>query len=128
MTTPTYISEQIIDDYFATGTRYISEHIGAPGAAGANEVDSGDDANYARQPATLVKSLDGTIYRARNNADVSFPAAAGGASYTVTHLGVWDAATAGNLLATMAVAGSGLPVVAGTINTFAINDIVIRGE
>lgn len=128
MTTPTYISEQIIDDYFTAGPVYISEHTGAPGATGINEVTTGLDANYARQASTLVKSLDGTIYRARNNADVSFPAAAGGSSYTVTHLCVWDAITAGNLLATMAVAGSGLPVVAGTINTFATNDIVIRGE
>lgn len=128
MTTPTYISEQIIDTFFTAGTVYVSEHIGAPGATGANEVAGGNDANYVRQAATLAKSLDGTIYRARNNADVSFPAAAGGASYTVTHLGIWDASTAGNLLAVLTIPGSGLPVVAGTINTFATNDIVIRGE
>lgn len=128
MSTPTYISNRIISDYFTAAPVFISEHTGSPGATGVNEVGAGVDANYARQEVTLAKSLDGSIHIARNSTDVSFPAAAGGSSYSVTHLGVWDAAAAGNLLATLAVAGSGLPVVAGTINTFAINDIVIRGE
>lgn len=128
MATPTYISEQIIDTFFAGSTKYVSEHTGNPGATGVNEVAGGDDANYARQAVTLVKSASGTVYRARNNADVVFPAASVGSSYTVTYLGIWDASTAGNLLATLAIPGSGLPVVAATINTFAINDIVVLGD
>lgn len=126
--TTTYTSEQIIDLLFTNSTKYVSEHTGNPGAAGANEVTTGIDANYARKAVTLVKSLDGSIYRARNSADIVFAAAAAGASYTVTHLSIWSAATGGNCLAVLPVLGSGLPVVAGTINTFAINDIVIRGE
>lgn len=128
MNSTTYSSEQIIDLLFTAGTVYIAEHTGVPGATGANEVTSGVDSNYARQAATMVKSLDGTIYRARNNADISFPAAAGGSSYTVTHVSIWDAVTAGNCLAHMPVTGSPIPVVAGGINTIATNDIVVRGE
>lgn len=128
MTTPTYISEQIIDTFFTAGTRYVSEHTANPGATGINEVTSGVDANYARRPVTLVKSAVGTVFQARNNADIVFPAAAAGSSYTVTYLGIWDALTAGNLLAVLAVPGSGLPVVAATVNTFAINDIVVIGD
>lgn len=126
--TTTYASEQIIDLLFTGGGKYVSLHDGSPGAAGANEITVGDDANYARKAVTLVKSLDGAIYRGRNNADVVFNAAAAGASYTVTHICIWDALTAGNCLAVLQVNGSGLPVVVGTVITFAINDIVVRGE
>jgi hypothetical protein len=126
--TTTFTSEQIIDLLFVDSGKYISLHIGAPGATGANEVTTGNDANYARVASTLVKSLDGTIYRARNGADVVFSAAAGGTSHTVTYICIWDALTAGNCLAVLPVNGSGLPVVAGTVITFAINDIVVRGE
>jgi hypothetical protein len=123
----TYLSDQIITDYF-TGTVYISEHISNPGFTGANEVTVGIDSNYARQSANMVKTLDGNIYRARNDADVIFPAAGGGASYNVTYIGIWDAVTGGNCLAVTPVSGGSIPVVAGTINTFALNDIVVRGE
>ncbi|WNV50611.1 hypothetical protein [Pseudomonas phage Rollin] len=125
--TTTYLSDQIITDYFV-GTKYISEHTSNPGATGANEVTVGIDSAYARQAATMAKTLDGNFYRARNSADVSFPAAGAGASYSVTHIAVWDAVSGGNCLAVAAVTGGSLPVVAGTINTFAANDIVVRGE
>ncbi|WP_431484206.1 phage tail fiber protein [Pseudomonas solani] len=127
MSTPTYTSEQIIDLLFTNSTKYVSEHTGDPGAVGANEVAGGADANYARKASTLVKNLSGTIYSARNSADVVFNAAAAGASYSVTHLGIWDAASGGNFLASLALPVS-IPVVVGTINTFALNDIVIRGD
>ena len=125
--TTTYLSDQIVTTYF-DGTKYISEHTGNPGATGANEVTTGVDSAYVRRAATMVKSLDGNFYRARNSADVVFPAAGSGASYTVTHIAVWDALTGGNCLAVAPVTGGAIPVVAGTINTFAANDIVVRGE
>ena len=34
-----------------------------------------------------------------NNADITFPTATGGAFGTVTHIGIFDASTSGNLLA-----------------------------
>lgn len=128
MTTSTYISEQIIDTFFTDSGKYVSEHTANPGATGINEVTTGIDANYVRKAVTFVKSASGTVFRARNNADIVFPAAGAGASYTVTFLCIWSALTGGNLLAVLAIPGSGLPVVAGTINTFAINDIVVLGD
>ncbi|CAN7523917.1 hypothetical protein LJR071_003560 [Pseudomonas sp. LjRoot71] len=125
--TTTYLSDQIITTYLA-GTKYISEHTSNPGATGANEVTPGVDSAYARQAVNMAKTLDGNFYRARNSADVSFPAAGAGASYSVTHIAVWDAVTGGNCLAVAPVTGGAIPVVAGTINTFAANDIVVRGE
>ncbi|MCZ4321461.1 hypothetical protein [Pseudomonas anguilliseptica] len=125
--TTTYLSDQIITSLFG-GTKYISEHTANPGATGANEVTTGVDSAYVRRAAALSKSLDGNFYRARNSADISFPAAGAGASYSVTHIGVWDALTGGNCLAVAPVTGGAIPVVAGTINTFAANDIVVRGE
>lgn len=125
--TTTYLSEQIIDDYFV-GTKYISEHTGNPGTTGANEVTTGVDSAYVRRAANMVKSLGGNFYRARNSADVVFPAAGAGASYSVTHIAVWDALSGGNCLTVAPVTGGSIPVVAGTINTFAANDIVVRGE
>lgn len=127
MAASAYLSDAIITTYFA-GTKYVSEHTGPPGATGANEVTTGADANYARQSATLVKSSIGSLFKASNSADVVFPAAAAGSSYTVTHLGIWDAATAGNLLATLEVSGVGISVTDGKINTFAIGEIVVTGE
>jgi len=126
--TTTYTSEQIIDLLFTNSGKYVSEHTGNPGATGANELTTGVDANYARKPVTLVKSASGTVYQAKNSADVVFNAAAAGANYTVTHLAIWSAATGGNCLAVLPIQGSGLPVVAGTINTFAAGDITVLGD
>lgn len=127
MAASAYLSDELITAYFV-GTKYISEHTGPPGTAGANEVTAGVDANYARQPATMAKSLEGALTKATNSADVSFPAAAAGSSYSVTHLGVWDAASGGNFLAAIPLDGAALPVVAGTINTFGTDNIVVLGD
>jgi len=125
--TTTYLSDQIVTTYFV-GTKYISEHTANPGTTGASEVTTGVDSAYVRRAATMVKTLDGNFYRARNSADVVFPAAGAGANYSVTHIAVWDALTGGNCLAVAPVTGGAIPVIAGTINTFAANDIVVRGE
>ena len=41
-----------------------------------------------------------------NNADITFPTATGGAFGTVTHIGIFDASTSGNLLAHGALSAS----------------------
>lgn len=126
MSNTTYLSDQIITTLIA-GARFVSEHTNDPGATGINEVTTGIDSAYVRKPATLVKTALGTLYQAKNDADVVFNAAGAGASYTVKFLGIWSAVSGGNLLAVLALPGAGLPVVAGTINTFATNDIVVIG-
>jgi hypothetical protein len=110
------------------GTRptawYASLHKADPTDAGGSEVSTGsDDANYARQSVTLATT--GTNGQVKNSTVVNFPAAAGGSSYTVTHFGVYDAATSGNLLASGALDIS-KAVTAGTILSFAVNDLTLQ--
>lgn len=123
----TYASEQIINSLYS-GALFVSEHTGDPGRTGAAEVTTAQDANYVRSSATFVKSANGLLFQAKNQADVSFPAASSGANYSVSHIGIWSAATGGNCLAVIPLQAGALPVVGGTINTFAANDIVIKGE
>jgi len=74
---------------FAVTTPYISLHTADPGDSGASEVTGG---SYAR----LAGSFGAAAGRAITNDSAilftSMPAV------TVTHLGVWDASTAGNFL------------------------------
>lgn len=123
----TYASEQIINTLYS-GALFVSQHTGDPGRTGVAEVTTAQDANYVRRAATFVKSANGLLFQSKNQADVSFPAASAGANYSVTHLAVWSALTNGNCLAIIPLTGGALPVVAGTINTYAANDIVIKGE
>ena len=122
----TYVSDQIISSQFV-GAFHVAAHAGDPGKSGANEVTTGQNANYARRPVTLAKAANGLIYESKNAADVSFSAASAGSNYSVTHLSIWSAASGGNCLATLELPAP-IPVVSGTILTFAANDIVVRGE
>ena len=68
---------------------YVSLHTDDPGSTGANEVTGG---SYARQLLTLSAPSDG---QTSNSADIIFdnmPAV------TVTHIGLWTAATGGTFL------------------------------
>jgi len=73
-------------------TIYVALYTSAPNdAGGGTEVSTG---GYARQTVTFAAASGGTT---SNSADVSFTA--GGASFgTVTHIGLHDALTGGNLL------------------------------
>ena len=127
MAVTTYTSGQVMDLFTPAG-KYLSLHTSDPGFTGANEVVVGSDANYVRKAVTLTKTLDTATYRVRNSADISFAAAASGSSYTVTHLCVWSASTAGDCMAVIPITGGGLPVTTGTILTFATNAVEVRGE
>lgn len=129
------LSQDALEYYFTTETPitrptawFVALHTGAPGRTGANEVDSGDDSAYARKAVTMAVTdveTDG-VWEAKNTGDVVMNAAGVGASYTVTHISIWTAASAGTMLASLAVAVP-LPTVEGAINNFAIGDIVIQG-
>ena len=107
---------------------FVSQHIANPGRTGANEVSGATDAAYARKAVSFAVTDTDTdgIYEAKNTADVVMNAAGVGASYEVTHLGIWTAATGGTLLGTLALQVP-LPVVEGAINSYAIGDIVLKG-
>lgn len=102
-----YLEDAILN-YVLRGTAYtpptnmyLSLHVGDPleDNSGATEVNTTtDDTAYARQEITFGVASGGVS--ASSNAQ-TFPAVTygtGAAPYTVTHIGVYDALTGGNLL------------------------------
>lgn len=74
-------------------TVYVSLHTANPDedASGTEVAGNG----YARQAATFAAPSDGV---SATSGDITFPTATGGAWGTITHFGIWDASTVGNML------------------------------
>jgi hypothetical protein len=86
----------------APTTQYLALFKADPGEDGSGTQVSAvvDDTAYARQAITFAAATSGTGIALSSNAQ-TFPAVvygSGAAAYTVTHIGIFDAATAGNLL------------------------------
>jgi len=80
--------------YTAPGTLYLGLHTSNPAEDDSGTEVSTSGTAYARQTVAFTTSGDTTS----NTAAVEYPTAT--ASYgTVSHVGVYDASTAGNLLA-----------------------------
>lgn len=100
-----YLETEILDHVFggnaytAPSTLYLALYTAAPSDTGGGTEVSG--ASYARQSAAMTVSGD----TATTSASVEFPAA-GGSWGTVTHVGVFDALSGGNLLAYGALTAS----------------------
>lgn len=100
-----YLETKVLDHVFAgtaytaPATLYVALFTAAPSdSGGGTEVSGG---GYARQTIAFTTSGDTTS----NNAAVEFPTAT--ANYgTVTHVGIYDASTAGNLMAWAALTSS----------------------
>ena len=93
-----YLETEILDHVFggnaytAPGTLYLALYTAAPGETGGGTECSGT--SYARQ--TVAFTVSGN--EATNSAAVEFPTA--GSNWgTITHVGVFDALTSGNLMA-----------------------------
>lgn len=78
--------------YTAPSTVYVALFTSDPTDAGSGTECSG--ASYARQSATFAAPSNGA---SSTSADVQFPQA-GGSWGTITHFGIFDASSAGNLL------------------------------
>jgi hypothetical protein len=89
------------------GTLYVSLHTADPGRTGASELSG---SGYARQAVTFDPAAGGATDAV---ADVVFPANSGGAAYTVSHIGLWDAVTGGNYHDGAALAGGAKTVAVG---------------
>ena len=96
-----FLSEKVLKHVFGLGSYtppaqcYASLHTAAPIEGGASsEVTAG---SYARIPVTLA-AIGGEPYMLRNAADMLFAIALSNWG-TITHAGVYDALTGGNLLA-----------------------------
>ena len=96
-----YLEDKVLDHVFggnaytAPSTLYVGLFTAEPGEAGGGTEVSGN--GYARQ--SVAMTVSGTSpTEANNDATVQFPTATGSQG-TVTHAGVFDALTGGNLLA-----------------------------
>lgn len=94
-----YLENKFLDHFLGTTSTsapaavYVSLHTADPTDAGTGAEISGS--GYARQSMAFSAASSGT---ASNSGAVEFPAASGGNWGTITHIGIWDASTAGNLL------------------------------
>ena len=104
-----YLEDKVLDHVFggtaytAPGTLYVGLYTAAPSdSGGGTEVSGG---SYARKsmPAMTVSGTSPT--EATNGAAVEFITATGSWG-TVTHVGVFDASSSGNLLAWAALTAS----------------------
>jgi len=102
-----YLEDQIIGwafngATFATlptaGTVWVSLHTADPSETGASEVTGGNYARITVAAAGWTKTTAGTA-SAANTAEIVYPAS-GTVTWagTVTHVGIWNASTAGNFL------------------------------
>ena len=94
-----YLENELIDHvlrnlaYTSPTTVYAALFTAAPGEAGGGTEVSGNA--YARTAVTFGAPTAGAT---DNTADVTFPTASGGNWGTVTHVAIFDASTAGNML------------------------------
>lgn len=106
MPTSDYLDEQILKRLFQgqstfplPSTVYVALFTSAPTKAGGGVEVSGF--GYGRQgiPATSVYwNVSGPTWLVRNVLVINFGQATGGAWGTITHVGLFDAASGGNLL------------------------------
>ena len=102
-----YLETKVLDHVFgataytAPATLYVGLYTATPNDAGGGTEVSGT--GYARQSAAFTTSGDTTS----NDAAIEFPTACSNWG-TVTHVGVFDASTSGNLLAYGALSTSKL--------------------
>lgn len=102
-----YLETEILDHVFggaaytAPATLYLALHTANPDEDGSGAEVSTTGTAYARQTVAFTTTGNTTS----NTAAVEFPTATANFG-TVTHVGVWDASTAGNLLAYAALTSS----------------------
>ena len=100
-----FLETEILDHVFggsaytAPGTHYLALYTAAPGETGGGTEVSGGA--YARQSVAFTTTGNTTS----NSAAVEYPTATS-AFGTVTHVGVFDASTGGNLMAYAALSSS----------------------
>lgn len=78
--------------FTSPATVYVSLHTADPTDAGSGTEVSGG--SYARKSASFAAPSNGA---SATNADITFDQATGNWG-TITHIGIWDALTTGNLL------------------------------
>lgn len=110
-------------------TLHLSLHTADPTDADVGTEVSAlvDDTAYARQPVAFGASAAGVATSTNAQAFSAVTYGSGAAPYTVTHVGVYDAATAGNLLFVQALAPS-RTLSSGEIASFDIGAVTVSEE
>lgn len=94
-----YLENKILDStlggvtFPAISTAYLAVFIGDPTDTGLGGAE-GSWTNYARQAMTFGTASGGQV---NTTAQIQFPALVG-SNVTITNIGIFDAATAGNML------------------------------
>lgn len=121
------------NDAFSAPTTYVALFTSDPtDAASGTEVSGGSYArklvneNGGSSPTWDVAVVDGVGYKVANTHDIEFAEATANWG-TITHFGIFDAATAGNLLHHGAMDASKL-IETGDTYRFAAGDLVLRLE
>ena len=102
-----FLETEILDHVFAgsaytaPGTLYLALYTAAPGETGGGTEVTTSGTAYARQSVAFTTTGNTTS----NSAAVEYPTATS-AFGTVTHVGVFDASTGGNLMAYAALSSS----------------------
>ena len=89
-------AKQILDDFLAARTYYVSFHTADPGTNGANEYTSNNIVRVSIGTQTTAADADSAD--SENSAAIT-SVAAGGATDAITYIGLWTAATGGVFLA-----------------------------
>jgi len=95
-----YLENKFLDHFLGTASTsapaavYIGLHTSDPTDAGLTGGEISGN-GYARQAMAFGASSSGT---ASNSGAVEFPAASGGDWGIITHIGIYDASSSGNLL------------------------------
>ncbi len=109
MGTTNYLGNALLNEIFRAtdfsppSTVYISLHTADPGDSGANEVTLAAWPAYTREDAAQGGAATAawnapTTKQISNLIELPYPVMDGAGTVTVTHYGIWDAATGGNCL------------------------------
>lgn len=96
-----YLENKVLDHFLGTASTsapanvYLALFTSDPTDAGSGTEVSTIGTNYSRQAITFSSASGGTT---SNSAAVEFSQATGSGFGTVTHFGIYDASSAGNLL------------------------------
>ena len=102
-----YLETELLDHVFANNaytsptTVYVSLHTANPDEDGSGTEVSTSGTAYVRQSGAFTVSGN----TATTSAAIEYPTATAGYG-TVTHIGIWDASSAGNMLAYAALTAS----------------------
>lgn len=117
-----YLENKLVDltlrgvAYAGVAAPYMSLHSADPGETGANEIAGG---SYARKTVAFNAAVVGHTDNAADLTWADMPAV------TLTHVGIWDAASAGNYLYS-AILSSPKVIAAGDTFKVAAGDLDIQ--